>query len=160
MHGHRCARYAVAALLVTLAACSDSTTTPATSFTADLSNRKEIPDTVTTAATGTATCTISTANSTIACIVNFTGLSGPPTASHIHLANANANGGIRVNLCGAGTAPACPATSPITSGDQPATGATFAAVVAAMRTYGAYVNVHTTIHIGGEMRGQIFGVYP
>jgi hypothetical protein len=100
--------------------------------------------------------------------VNYAGLSGPPTASHIHLAAVNASGGVRVNLCGAGGAPACPATTSgtITSGDQaPTTTGTqtaaqaFAEVVAAMRQYGAYVNVHTALHGPGETRGQLFGVY-
>jgi hypothetical protein len=163
MRGERSGRILVAAMALALLSCSDDTTAPATSFAADLSNRKELPDTISTNATGTATCTI--ASATISCTVTYAGLSGAPTASHIHLAAANANGGVRVNLCGAGTAPACPATTSgtITSGDQAATitgtqtaAQAFAQVADAIRNYGAYVNVHTTLHGGGETRGQLF----
>lgn len=160
MHGYRSARIPVAALLVALLACSDDTTSPATSFTASLRGSSEVPPTTSTA-TGSATCNVDAAASTISCTVTYAGLSGNPTASHIHLGNANATGAVRVNLCGAGTAPACPAavSGTITSGAQAATGATFATVVNAMRQYGAYVNIHTAANAGGEIRGQIFGVY-
>jgi hypothetical protein len=142
-----------------LAACSSGDeTAAATNFTASLAGDHEIPNVV-TAATGSATCTLG--SGTVSCTVDYAGLSGAPTASHIHLANANTTGSIRVNLCGAGTAPACPATATgqIVSGPQAPTGATFEAVAAAMRNYGAYVNVHTAANAGGEIRGQIFGVY-
>jgi hypothetical protein len=166
MRGERSGRILVAAMALALLSCSDDTTAPATSFAADLSPAKEVPA-VTNApagAGGTAQCAINATSSTIACTVTYSSLSGGPTLSHIHLGNANANGSPAVNLCGTGApVPACPTTASgtITSGDQPVTGTgnTFASVVAAMRNYGAYVNVHTTAHGSGEMRGQIFGAY-
>ena len=148
-----------AAMVLALVACSDDTLGVATSFTADLVGSREVPPTTSTA-TGSASCSIS--GTTISCTVTFAGLTGNPTASHIHLGNAGANGAVRVNLCGAGTAPACPAATSgtITSGAQSVlAGATFDQVVAAMRTYGAYVNIHTAANTGGEIRGPLFSKF-
>jgi len=77
---------------------------------------------------------------------------------------------VRVNLCGAGTAPACPAgagTIPNTTLNY-VTGAdtllnsvgttaarmTFDGLVAALKASNVYVNVHTTNNPGGEARAQ------
>jgi hypothetical protein len=154
----------VAAMAIALVGCSDDTTEPATSFTASLLPSFEVPA-VTNApgANGSATCTVQ-ASPNISCDVTYASLTGAPTQAHIHLGNSNATGAVRVNLCGSGGAPACPATAAgtITSGNQPATQTgtqtpadAHAAVVAAMRTFGAYVNVHTTLNGGGEIRGQL-----
>lgn len=142
-----------------VAACSDDTTTSASSFSASLSAAKEVP-VVAGSGNGTATCTLASPN--VSCTVTYAGLSGAPTASHIHTANANATGGVRVNLCGAGTAPACPATTSgtITSGAQAVTGITFDSLRALMNNYGTYVNVHTATNAGGEIRGQLFRPVP
>ena len=160
----------VAAMALALAACSvgDTESVPATSFTADLNSQKEVPPVTAPAAaltaTGTATCAIAVAGTSFTCTVTYAGLSGAPTASHIHSGNANANGTVRVNLCSNVVitgVPACPTTTSgtITSGAQPVSGVTFDALLASMRTYGAYVNVHTAANTGGEIRGQVFGVY-
>ena len=153
----------VAAALAVLG-CSDDVTNPATSFTAELTGAKERPDPVSTTGSGSATCMLE-ASDHISCVITYSNLSGAPTAAHIHLGNASATGGVVVHLCGgggAGPAPACPVTASgtITSGAQPVEAAsTYSAVVAAMRTYGAYVNVHTAANPGGEIRSQLFGVY-
>ena len=69
---------------------------------------------------------------------------------------------VRVNLCGAGTAPACPTTASGTiTGDQGviAGGISFDSLYSAMKTSsgtsGAYVNIHTAQNPGGEIRGQV-----
>ena len=71
---------------------------------------------------------------------------------HIHLAAVGVNGPVRLNLCGTGDPqPACTSqpsgtgvvatgTNGTTVGDPPIT---FDDVLAAMRSGGAYVNVHT-----------------
>ena len=170
----RSARYGgilAAAMVLAFAACSGDQTTPATSFTADLSGAKEIPPTPSTA-TGKASCTIS--GTAFSCTVTYSGLLGNPTASHIHLANAGATGGVRVNLCGVVGTPACPAATSgtITSGVQSPTLAAgqnaqqaFDQVAAAIGAYGAYVNIHSAntttcpACANGEIRGQLFVKY-
>lgn len=141
-------------------ACSDDTTGAATTFNATLSSSKEVPPVAVAGAGGTAACTVASPN--VTCTVTYTGLSGAPTAAHIHTGNANATGGVRVNLCGAGTAPACPATAAgnFSSGAQPVSGITFDSLMTLMNNYGAYVNIHTTANSGGEARGQLFRPLP
>jgi hypothetical protein len=85
------------------------------------------------------------------------------TQSHIHLAAAGANGPIVVFLFGfvaAGvTDQGVLAEGTITEANlipRPAIGfgGTMAELIEAIETGGAYVNVHTIAHPGGEMRGQ------
>jgi hypothetical protein len=138
----------VAAMALVLAACTgpDTLTDPATSFTATLTGAQEVPSVATTAS-GTGTFTAAGAYN-----ITYTGLSGDATMAHIHLGNAGSNGAAAVTLCD-GTCP--------TGAAATITGtATYAQnVIDAMRTFGAYANVHTAAHTGGEIRGQIFGVY-
>jgi hypothetical protein len=86
------------------------------------------------------------------------------TQSHIHIGDFGVNGPIVVFLYGfnaAGTESA----GILSEGDftaanliaRPAIGfgATMPELVAKLRSGGAYVNVHTIAHPGGEIRGQI-----
>jgi hypothetical protein len=151
----RILRITVAALLPVLPACGDDgPSTPATSFTATLSGANEVPP-VTTPATGSATLSVS--GSQITYTINVTNLQNA-VLGHIHLAAAGANGPVRLNLCGTG-APEPPCTSGtgvLATGTNGATlGVTFEELLTAMRTGGAYVNVHTSANQGGEIRGQI-----
>jgi len=108
---------------------------------------------------GAATC--SADGTRFSCEVAYTGLTSAPTAAHIHIGSAGVAGNVRVNLCGAGTAPACPGTTAgtITSGAQLPTGGTYAPTLTSMQEFGAFVNVHTAGNVGGEIRGQLFGVH-
>ena len=127
----------------------------------------EVPP-ITTEATGSATLTIS--GQQIQYTVNVSGITNAVVA-HIHVAPAGANGPVRLNLCGTGDPqPACTSgtgvlatgTNGTTVEDPPIT---FDSLVSAMRTGGAYVNVHTNspgctagtpgCNIGGEIRGQV-----
>lgn len=159
----------MAALVLLIPACGDDEPAgPATSFSATLSGANEVPA-VPSSATGTAVLTVS--GSQITYTVNVTNLQNAVVA-HIHLAPQGQNGLVRMNLCGTG-APEPPCTSGTgvlatgtngtTVGTPPIT---FDSLVTAMRSGGAYVNVHTDDGQGapntgpgdmasGEIRGQV-----
>jgi len=98
--------------------------------------------------------------------LTFSGLSSSAFGSHIHFGERGVNGAIVVFLCGGGGKPACPAgggtvTGTITGADvlpvlsQGVTAGSFADLLRILNSGDAYVNIHTTIHPGGEIRGQI-----
>ena len=155
MNGFRMLKIAFASLLAIVPACGDNDpVSPATSFTATLSGANEVPA-VTTTATGNAT--LSVVASELTYTVNVTGLSNALVA-HIHVAAAGANGPVRLNLCGTGAPePACTGGTGVlaTGSNGTALGITFDSLLSAMRTGGAYVNVHTSANQGGEIRGQV-----
>lgn len=80
--------------------------------------------------------------------MTFSGLTGPATAAHIHVAARGQPGPVAVPLCG-------PCTSPASG-----TATVDAAVLAALQTAGSYVNVHTDTNKAGEIRGQVGVVAP
>jgi hypothetical protein len=168
MNGLRVFTIAVGTLLPVIAGCGDDDpSSPATSFTAALSGANEVPA-VTTPATGTATLTIT--GQQIQYTVNVNGIEDAVVA-HIHIAPAGVNGPVRLNLCGTGDPlPACTSgTGVLATGTNGTTVGTpaisFDSLVSAMRTGGAYVNVHTNsegctagapgCNPGGEIRGQV-----
>ena len=161
-------KFAFAALIPIVVACGDDgPSSEATSFTATLSGANEVPA-VTTTATGTATLTVT--GTEITYTINSTNLQNA-ILGHIHLAEAGQNGPVRLNLCGTGAPePACTSgTGVVAEGTNGVTvGApaiTFDDLLTAMRTGGAYVNVHTSAagctpgqpgcNAGGEIRGQV-----
>lgn len=107
--------------------------------------------------------------------LSFEGLQGVVTQSHIHIAQPNVNGGIMVWLCNTTTnigpanftGPACPAapggtvTGTLEAKDVLAVTlqgigvGEFAEFVAALKKELAYVNVHSSLFGGGEIRGQV-----
>jgi CHRD domain len=90
---------------------------------------------------------------------------GEVTAAHIHIGNPGTNGGIVVFLCPTTEVPECPpspgeVTGTIVEGDVLAVPPTIDAGnldgLALLGRQGAlYVNIHTTAHTSGELRGQI-----
>jgi hypothetical protein len=163
-------KIAVAVLLPAVAACGDdqpADPATATSFTATLSGANEVPA-VTTTATGTATFEV--VGTEITYTINSTGLTNA-VLGHIHLAATGVNGPVRLNLCGTGAPqPACTSgTGVVATGTNGVTvgnpAITFDDLLSAMRSGGAYVNVHTSsgpgctpapgCNPGGEIRGQI-----
>jgi hypothetical protein len=160
--------FTLAALLPAISACGDDNPSgAATSFTATLVGANEVPA-VATNATGSATLTLN--GQQIEYTVNVSNIQNAVVA-HIHIAPTGVNGPVRLNLCGTGAPlPACTSgTGVLATGTNGTTVGTpaisFDSLVSAMRSGGAYVNVHTTAegctagqpgcNIGGEIRGQV-----
>jgi len=131
---------------------------------------EEVPA-IATPATGRFTAQINQAAGSIAYELSYADLQGSITQAHIHFAQEGVNGGIMVFLCSnlgngpAGT-PACPASPGSVSGTATAEDVVAVAaqgisagqmhkVLRAIRSGIAYVNVHTTLFPGGEIRGQL-----
>jgi CHRD domain-containing protein len=94
--------------------------------------------------------------------VQVVDLSGPASAAHIHAGSAGANGDVIVNLCGAGSTPACESDGLIASGaiDASSLAGPFAGfslddLISALSSDATYVNVHTQRYPNGEIRGQV-----
>ncbi len=101
----------------------------------------------------------------ISFVLNYRGLSGPATASHIHLGQRGVAGMVTIFFCG-GARPACPGdsgsvTGTITAADvlaiptQGLAAGDLTSVLRAMRAGKTYANIHTAQFPGGEIRGQI-----
>ena len=147
----RASRLMTVLSIVTLVglACSDDTTgIPAglEVFTATLNGANERPNPVTTAATGTAIVTVlGNLLSWKVDVVNIDSI----VAGHIHHAPADSAGGVRLNF-------APPVTGQNFTGTATVGSATVAdSVLAFMRAGNAYVNIHTQVNGGGEIRGQL-----
>jgi hypothetical protein len=116
-------------------------------LTASLDARQEVPKPkrVPGAAKGTFTATLVPASSggTITWRLTFSRLSGRATAAHVHVGKRGRPGPIAVALCGPCTRSARGSTR-VTQG-----------AIRALRSGGAYVNVHTVRNPAGEIRGQI-----
>jgi hypothetical protein len=109
----------------------------------------------------------------IAYELSYGELTGDAQQAHIHLGQRGVNGGISVFLCSnLGNGPegtqACPVkegtvTGTIVPADvigptaQGIAAGEFAELVRAIRAGATYVNVHTTVHPGGEIRKQLRG---
>lgn len=142
---------------VAFAACSSSETAPQPpTFVATLSAANERPNPVTSPATGSATVVKN--GTTYTYTVNYTGLSGAPTAAHIHgPANTTVSAGVLVGFSAAGAAAGSGTlTGTFTAADiGSARGVTGDSLDVLLRTGNAYVNVHTPTNGGGEIRGQL-----
>ncbi len=145
---------ALGALLAALAAPAATLAVdpPEAAFGGPLDGAQEVPAVV-TAATGEGTVVISADESTIWYVVEYSGLSGPVIAAHIHDGAAGVAGGVILPLSGS----ASPMVGTLTAADFSASGTitTFAEAIDALQTGGAYFNVHTAANPGGEIRGQI-----
>jgi hypothetical protein len=99
--------------------------------------------------------------------LTYSGLSGNPSAAHVHISQPGVNGGVSFFFCGGGGKPACPASTSgtITGVVNPAdvqaiSGQGFAAgdlnaVITAIRAGATYANMHTALWPNGEIRGQL-----
>lgn len=115
-----------------------------------LSARDEVPTPTGNVAgargTFNATLTRSGAGATMEWQLTFAELTGNAIAAHIHTGARGEAGPVTVPLCG-------PCTSPASG-----TANVDAAVLAAIATNRAYVNVHTPTNRAGEIRGQLSAV--
>jgi hypothetical protein len=111
-------------------------------YKATLSPASEVPP-VTGAGSGTAAVNVDTTTKQISWRVDYSGLSGPATAAHIHCgAAAGANAGVAVPLPNP--------VSPIQG-----SGMMTDAQMAELEAGKCYVNIHTEKNKGGELRGQL-----
>lgn len=151
-------------VLASLAACdgNDGTAPAGERFFADLSGANEVPAVVTTA-TGRAEFELIN-NDVIRFTLNVTGMTGI-TQAHIHTGTTTQNGPVRVWLLPVngtgGQQPSVELTGTIAEGDiardwvRGTPVITFDSLKTLIRGGGAYVNVHTQLRTGGEIRGQI-----
>lgn len=133
--------------------------TPNATFAANLTGSEEVPP-VDTLAWGNATFNLSDNDTVLKFNVTVANITNA-TLSHIHLAPPGMNGSIVVNLF----------TGPIKTGSfngvlaegnitqanltGPLAGQPLSALITNMTNGSTYVNVHTTQHPDGEIRGQI-----
>ena len=142
---------------------------------ARLTGFQEVPS-VSTEGSGTFEAVISPKGDAIDYEITYTGMQGAVTQSHMHVGQKSVNGGVVLWICGntittpptpgpAGT-PTC--TSPDghfagtwrpgdvqTLGTQQIKTGQLDEVIEAIHGGVAYVNVHTALSPGGEIRGQV-----
>ena len=140
------------------------------SFRAELKGYTEVPS-VSTTASGELRLRISRDETEIDFELTYEGIEGGNvSAAHIHVGQRGVNGGVSAFFCGA-PRPPCPTPSTTVSG--PVKGTIKAAdvigpagpqqvpagaldeLIAAIRAGVTYVNVHSMVSPGGEIRGQI-----
>jgi hypothetical protein len=112
-----------------------------TVFTATLNGAQEAPNPVDTPASGFGVLPYNEVTNELSFNIEFSGLVAPESAAHIHMAPAGVAGGVIHGL---------PAGNPkvgsvMLSDDEEA----------ALLASGLYVNIHSTMHPMGEIRGQI-----
>ena len=161
-------------LLLALPASADNDDGNGRNFRARLIGYEEVPA-VNTVAEGSFSAKANRDGTSVDYTLTFSTLQGAVTQSHIHFAQKSVNGSIIVWLCGtaalpgpAGT-PTCPAgggtvtgtftSASVLAATNPATQQLSAgdleSLLDAMRAGIAYVNVHSSLSPGGEIRGQI-----
>ena len=139
-------------------------------FRADLTGYEEVPA-FSSAGHGKFEARISKDGTMVEWQLSYGDLASPIRQSHIHFGQAGVNGSISVFLCtNLGNGPAGTAVCPQSPGSisgifvaadviGPATqgisAGELAELIAAIRAGVAYVNVHTDVSPGGEVRGQL-----
>ena len=114
-------------------------------YKATLSGASEVPPNQ-TAGRGAAAVNVDPSTGKISWRVEYSGLTGPAAAAHIHCgAAAGANAGVAVPL---GSAPNL--ASPITG-----SGTMTQAQMGELQAGKCYINIHTAANKGGEIRGQL-----
>ena len=131
--------------LVAAAALWPSAQAAVVTYKANLAGAAEVPP-VQSAGKGAASVNVDTATKGVSWQVEYSGLSGPAAAAHIHCgAPAGGNAGVAVPL---GTAPNW--NSPLKG-----SGTLTDAQLQQLQSGQCYVNIHTEAHKGGEIRGQL-----
>ena len=154
-------RLPVLLCLALAAACGGSSNSAPNQYVATLNAAGEVPP-VTSGGTGTADLTLSGGRVTYT--VTYSGLTGSPTNSHIHVGAAGVAGSVVVQFvgfAGGGTSGSWSGSfggSDVRAGTNGSTtiiAGDIDSLVDAMRSGNAYVNIHTGTNGGGEIRGQI-----
>lgn len=138
---------------------------------AQLSGFQENPLALSSTGSGQFRARINKSAGTISYRLSYDSLEGTVTQAHIHLGSASQVGGVSVFLCSnLGNGPvgtqACPpppatVTGTIVAADVIGPGAQgiapgeFAELLSAIRADTTYVNVHSTLYPGGEIRSQL-----
>lgn len=125
-------------------------------FTATLSGSNEVPPKI-TMATGEATFMLSDDGGTLTYTITVANINDV-IAAHIHLAAAGVNGPVVVPLfAGSFSGSGVLAQGTITSANLGGllAGMPLSALIERIDSGNAYVNVHTIVNPGGELRGQI-----
>jgi hypothetical protein len=167
-----------------LAACVGNGVAQAQGFAATLSGFAETgplnaeSGAILTAGTGTFSLRLDTKTQTAIYSLTFSNLTSLATMAHIHFAREHVPGGILVWLCQTHVMPSpvpgtpfCPRIGGTVGGTitgskvvaipgQNVTAGDFAALVAALDSGTAYVNVHSVKFESGELRGEIVRVMP
>ena len=115
----------------------------ATNFFANLDGASEVPPNA-SPATGLATLILDDATLQMTYQLDYSGLLGPTTASHIHRAPAGVNGPIIYPLALGNFPSGVQGVVQINAADLPD-----------LMNLGMYVNIHTQVFPGGEIRGQV-----
>ena len=157
--------------LVVLACLALPLPAQAQNFIAWLTGYQEVPA-VSTPADGIFQARVTNQGTGFDYVLQYEDIAGTVQQAHIHFAQWAVNGPIVVWLCGTATNPGpagtqtCPRSGTlrgtITAANVLAAAATqqlaageIGEVIRAMRAGAAYVNVHSSISPGGEIRGQI-----
>lgn len=131
------------AVALSLNACGAMVASNVTALSAKLSGANEVPSN-TSAGTGMLDASLDKQTNVLTWTVTYAGLTGPVKAGHFHgPAAAGANAGVALGFTGS-------VESPI-KGTATLTAAQAAEVMAGKW----YVNLHTAVNPGGEVRGQV-----
>ena len=110
------------------------------------------------AAQGIASVALAPDGSSLGVTVSYSGLSGPPTAAHVHAGKAGVAGPVVLPFTGELTSPfskTFTAADYVAAQGAPPDFATFVQSLKSAGSGGAYVNVHTAACKPGEIRGQL-----
>jgi hypothetical protein len=157
---------AAIALVLLPGATSVTASAPATHFVAHLTGAQEVPPVAGSAGTGTLDIRLVSGDTKLRFRLTSNGVS-QIVQSHIHIGAKGTNGPVTVFFFAPPPAPwgsvtgdnfgvSGVRTAADVHGGTPAF--TFTALVAALRSGNAYVNIHSPTHPGGEIRGQILPV--
>jgi len=141
-----------------LLGCATSGVAPGKTYTVPLTAAAEAPpcDGASPTASGSATIVVASDDSSISTTVSYGGLSGEPTAAHIHSGPVGSPGPVVLPFSGTLTSPfgkTFTAKDYVAASGAPPDWASFVAALKAGN--GAYVNVHTAACKPGEIRGEI-----
>jgi hypothetical protein len=143
-----------AAILIASLAVAIPASADALKFEAELSGAEEVPPVATE---GVGEAKFESDGTSVDFELKWDDLTTPALAAHIHCGATGVNGPVGVTLF-AGTMDTEGEVESTFTAPDPGNGCGWedlSDVLGAMATGGAYVNVHTTQHPGGEVRGQV-----